>query len=420
MIVAQSDIAIASMHATLDAMFAVDHGEPRIEGMVRGLLRAYAEHYSPQDQGWVSLRVEDTFVAPVFNPDAKKRSASRSFCLGGKRDVVIFREDRPDMLYLMDHKTSSEDISDASSYWQRLLLDTQPATYVWSLYLEGIKVHGVIWDVVRKPASFPKKLTLKKPKKLTKAMVSEIIGSQSCLGYPVSKETFMEVSNGMLEENEELFKIRLLADARSSELDGDGFAEIVSRQTYLGQPVSYETFEAVASRKIETENAELYGLRVYSEAINNPDDWFRREAIPLDMESVFEVAREQWDVSEEIVRYRSRYNGKPWPKTGAPNACFAYQRPCEFVDLCTKRDRPETAHWRHRQANPELDIANKEELLPILSNSSIGDFRSCARKYQYRHELKIEKAIPEDSEALHVGTLIHEGLEAYWRAKLSI
>ena len=351
------DIAVLAVEATVDAMFANGQSDPKVEGTVRGLLRAYAEYYSEHDSDWRAHEVESTFVLPILNPDSRKRSQSRSFSLAGKRDVLIYREDRPDLLYLMDHKTSSEDFTDPScSFWQRLKLDTQPTTYLWSLWLQGTKAAGVVWDVIRKPGI--------KPKKLAKDVVSEIVGKQTYLGHAVSRSTFLDVANGVL----------------------------------------------------QNENAELYGLRVYHEAITQPESWFKRDIVARDDSAILEHVQEQWNIAEEARRCQTKYGNKPWPKTGAPHACFTYNRPCEFLDLCTREDIPESSNWKARQSHRELGIDTSEHL-PILTNSSMSDFRQCQRKFFYRHEIGIEK-VGKDEEALHLGSLIHAGLEAYWNAKL--
>lgn len=54
--------------------------------------------------------------------------------------------------FLVEHKTTSSDISPDSFYWKRLDLDQQVSWYVLAARSLGHAVDGVIYDVVRKPA----------------------------------------------------------------------------------------------------------------------------------------------------------------------------------------------------------------------------------------------------------------------------
>lgn len=55
-------------------------------------------------------------------------------------------------LYVVEHKTSSEDISLGSTYWKRLTLDPQISLYIEGARHLGYDVKGVLYDVLRKPA----------------------------------------------------------------------------------------------------------------------------------------------------------------------------------------------------------------------------------------------------------------------------
>lgn len=52
--------------------------------------------------------------------------------------------------------------------------------------------------------------------------------------------------------------------------------------------------------------------------------------------------------------------------------------------------------------------------LPILSSSRLKDARACQRLHRYRYGLGYRPA--EEATALRFGTLVHAGLEAWWRA----
>ena len=118
----------------------------KAEAMIAGYHTAWF-HDVPK---YEVLELETEFVIPLVNPESGR--ASRTWKLAGKLDGLVRERDTGD-LYVLEHKTTSDDISPGSAYWKRLRLDTQV-----SVYLLGAKAlgHGepvgVIYDVLRKPA----------------------------------------------------------------------------------------------------------------------------------------------------------------------------------------------------------------------------------------------------------------------------
>jgi hypothetical protein len=101
------------------------------------------------------LGVEQPFRAPLRNPDTGR--ASKLWTVGGKLDGVV--ADEGARVFLMEHKTSSEDISPGSDYWVRLRLDSQASTYLAGARAIGIRPLGIIYDLLRKPDLEPRKAT---------------------------------------------------------------------------------------------------------------------------------------------------------------------------------------------------------------------------------------------------------------------
>lgn len=54
-------------------------------------------------------------------------------------------------LYVLERKTTSEDLDFGSVFWRRLLFDSQPSTYVRAARELGHDVQGVLYDVLKKP-----------------------------------------------------------------------------------------------------------------------------------------------------------------------------------------------------------------------------------------------------------------------------
>jgi len=58
-------------------------------------------------------------------------------------------------LYVVERKTTSEDIAPGSPYWKRLEMDSQVSTYVSGSSRLGFQIHGCLYDVLRKPQHRP-------------------------------------------------------------------------------------------------------------------------------------------------------------------------------------------------------------------------------------------------------------------------
>jgi hypothetical protein len=138
------EAARAALPATLDPF-----ARARAEAMLAGYDVAWS------DLGFEALEIEREFKLPLINPDTGARS--RTWELAGKVDVIARGPDG--RVWVIEHKTSSEDISGGSSYRSRLALDGQVSQYVEGANALGYDVAGVIYDVLRKPTIDPLKAT---------------------------------------------------------------------------------------------------------------------------------------------------------------------------------------------------------------------------------------------------------------------
>lgn len=71
-------------------------------------------------------------------------------------------------VFIVEHKTTSEDISPGADYWKRLRLDTQVSTYHVGARALGFMPDECLYDVVRKPQIRPLKATPEESRKYTK------------------------------------------------------------------------------------------------------------------------------------------------------------------------------------------------------------------------------------------------------------
>jgi hypothetical protein len=111
------------------------------------LLTAYHFRWADEAAFYEVLGVELQFEGPLVNPVTK--AESRTWRLAGKLDVLV-RDRRDGLVRVVEHKSSSEDVSPGSDYWRRLKMDGQVSVYFEGGRLLGHQVYAVLYDVVGK------------------------------------------------------------------------------------------------------------------------------------------------------------------------------------------------------------------------------------------------------------------------------
>lgn len=128
----------------------------------RVMLTGYHERWVDADLEW--LAVEEPFRMPLRNPETGRTSPLWE--IAGKMDGIA-RERATGFVYVVERKTSSEDISVGSSYWARLTLDGQISIYLDAARQLGHDARGVLYDVLGKPKLAPYKATPIEERKYT-------------------------------------------------------------------------------------------------------------------------------------------------------------------------------------------------------------------------------------------------------------
>jgi hypothetical protein len=134
------------------ALTALAGGEPFEKAKAEALMEGYDVRW--RDQPYEILAVEAEFIVDLRNPATGK--ASRTWRLSGKIDAVV-RDLRTGLIYIVEHKTSSENITSGSEYWRRLRIDGQVSIYFEGGRALGYDVAGCIYDVLGKPGQKPLK-----------------------------------------------------------------------------------------------------------------------------------------------------------------------------------------------------------------------------------------------------------------------
>jgi hypothetical protein len=187
----------AALSALDDAAVEMrDDRQLLIVAKCRGLMAGY--HARWKDAPYRFDMVEALVMSDLWNPETQRKS--RSFRIAGKLDATGHMDRR----VLMDHKSTSEDITDPNApYWRQLMIEGQVSHYMMLEWLNGRKVDEAIWDVMRKPGI--------SPKNVTKADANLTLSSGFYFGRQMSDsaKTQLRVTG---RENFEMYEARLAHD----------------------------------------------------------------------------------------------------------------------------------------------------------------------------------------------------------------
>lgn len=337
--------------AILDTFDQTNESSAIVVAKCRALMRGY--HARWNNAGYNATAVEQTYTAPLYNPATQ--SQSKTFTMAGKVDVIAELHGR---MFIIDHKTTSQDIQDPDSpYWRQLVVEGQVNHYMLLQWVNGFKPDGAVWDVIRKPTISPKKLA-------------------------------------------------------KADLAG-----VIARQSYCGVRMSNDTLAALQTSDRET--LEMYEARLANDCITERPDWyFQRRPVPRMNHEIHEYAAELWEHSQELLHTRQRQKATKALPPRNSGACLLYGSPCKFLGICSGHDTPDSDRWQRKaKVHNELDgkiAADKS----ALTNSRVRTFQTCRRKEYYEYGLGIERQDMEESEALYFGHVIHEALRVWWECFL--
>lgn len=144
------------------AMAAVNE-DPEVDPFERMraqvMLAGYSLRWGPDVEHYEVLGVEVQFDCELRNPQTGR--VSQTWRLGGKIDVLV-RDVRDGLVRVIEHKTSSEDITQGSEYWRRLRMDGQVSVYFEGARSMGFEVAECIYDVLKKPGQKPLQVNSKR------------------------------------------------------------------------------------------------------------------------------------------------------------------------------------------------------------------------------------------------------------------
>lgn len=257
------------------------------------LLTGY--HFRWKDETLTVLAVEATFQGPLVNPVTGY--ASKTWRLAGKLDVLV--RDADGRTLIVEHKTSSEDVSPGSDYWRRLRMDGQVSVYFEGARILGHTPDACLYDVVGKLAHRPSAVPL--------------------------------------------------VDEHGQKIVLDTKGERVK----TAQGKWRQTGDAAAGYVVQTrpETAEEFQLRIAELVQNAPEKYFARGEVNRLEQDMADALTDVWQLAqglrEEELAGRAPRN---------PDACMMPGRTCPFLAVCAGEasiDNPEL-FVRQDDVHPEL------------------------------------------------------------------
>lgn len=224
------------------------------------------------------LAGELPFDLPLTNPETGGETPI--WRRAGKIDAIVRLPDG--RLALLEHKTTSEDVSPGSEYWTRVRIDQQNVGYFIAARELGYDVQTVIYDVVRKPSIQPRSIPL-----------VDADGVKIVLGADGQR---MRTKDGK--------KWRESADAASG---------------YVLQT--------------RPETRDEYGERIREDMGERPEWYFARMEIPRLEQDVETFRHELW--MQQMSLRAAQRNGH-WFRN--PASCRSFFGACEFLGICERTD----------------------------------------------------------------------------------
>lgn len=244
------------------------------------MLCGYYKLYEYESETLISIIPEIEFRYPM--------AGSRTFDCAGKIDGIS-----ENGTHLVEHKTTSSDVSPDSDYWLRLRNNVQIMQYVLAGRELGHQIDTIIYDVVRKPVIYPKQINL-------------------------------------LDEN----GIKIVHDAqgnRAYKKDGKPYE---SGNTEKG---------LVVQTKVET--PEQFSERLFEDTRARPEFYFARREVPVLDNDLNEFIIQRQVLARQILSCRSegRRASKPehgWPRNIGETNC----KYCEFASFCLQNTAIDINH----------------------------------------------------------------------------
>lgn len=165
-----------------------------------------------------------------------------------------------------------------------------------------------------------------------------------------------------------------------------------------------------AQQRDRDETPDEYRLRLAEAVSAAPNDFFLRARVVRLEDEMRDGMADVWQTGRAI---RDSILAGSHPRN--PGSCVRYGRTCEFFGVCCGEASlsDERLYRQSHSIHSELELAQAEHAL--LTTSRLTAYRTCPRLHKLRYLDGYRPAV--EAETLRFGTLIHVGLEAWWRGE---
>lgn len=265
--------------------------------------------------------------------------------------------------YLLETKTTSEDLEQGSTFWKRTTLDPQLSLYLPAIRKLGHDPRGAIYDCLRKPGQFPSTIPL-------------------------------------LDEN----GIKIVLDAAGQRVrTKDGKKWRQTGDTELGY--------ALQSRP---ETPEEYGARCLTAIAENPSKYYARGVVVRLEADEREAAQDMWNTASSM---RDARRLDMYPRN--PDSCITWGSECDYLGACSgMMDLNDPLFFQfeedvHEELAEEGVATTLTDDDSLLTQSAMRAFRSCPRKFKNRYVLRMRPLKKKETQS--TGHSVHAALDVFRR-----
>ena len=272
-----------AMHKMLEKYWCGLHadepqtGDAYTDMTLKALYEGYCDKWRDEDMTRFNfVAAEVGFEAPLMNPETG--ALSRTWQLGGKIDAIA-AEKVTGNCFIVEHKTTSQDIGPGSEYWRKLPIDGQVSGYYIGAQTVGYPASNCLYDVIRKPSIYPSKT------------------------IPVL--------------DDEGLKIAVYAESGERAYNKNG------------KPRQTASTEDGIVLMVRDETPDEWYARLKADIEKNPDKYFARQEVARSEDDLAEYMFDMWAVGREIAdaERMGRFSRNPLN-------CSVYGT-CEYFDVCT-------------------------------------------------------------------------------------
>lgn len=314
------------LESRLDCALQAIHGSelsPHDRIRLSALIIAY--HVRWGDEPWDVLAVEVEFQYTLGD-----------YLIGGKIDALI-RDTRDGRVYVLEHKTTGQDASPGSAYWERLTIDTQVSVYVDGATMLGYEIAGCVYDVLQRPRHELKLATPEAEREYTTGR-----GCKKCGG---------SAKAGEIQQGKGFYAVAFASEVKQVNCpDCNGTGWKCNKDGVPEAPRLY------AKQRATDESFDEFEARIVGEIAERPEDFLIRGVV-VRLED--ELPKMRTDLLDTIRMERMAavlFQDAP-PRN--PDACAKFGSLCDFFDACAGRASIDDLirFPRGDSAHPELSAA---------------------------------------------------------------